>query len=123
MNEADMPPAPIADCPVSASRNWHAWVDKMPGPGATMTLNISGEVDMPTPGYAVVLKAGPADRMMPPGLRFKLEATPPDGMVTQVITPTQVSYREATSYAKIREILIGCGDGTLATIPDVTITE
>lgn len=118
-----MPTSPAADCPVSASRNWHAWIDKMPGPGATMTLNISGEVDLPTPNYSVELVAGPADRMMPPGLRFKLAATAPNGMVTQVITPTQVTYRAETPYPKIREILIGCGGETLATIPDVTITE
>ncbi|MEW4448225.1 hypothetical protein [Qipengyuania sp. JC766] len=110
-------------CPAYDSRNWTAWIDRMPGPGSRPTLNISGEVDMPTPGYTVRLVAGPADRAQPPGLRFRLEATASDGMVTQVITPTEVRYREPTPYSRIREIIITCGDGTLATIPDVMITE
>lgn len=121
------PPADASDtvaaCPVLGDRNWHAWVDKMPGPGAQMTLNISGEVDMPTPGYSVKLVPGPADRMNPPGLRFRLEASAPDGIVTQVVTPTTVRLRAPTPYAQLREIIIGCGEGALVTIPDVMITE
>ncbi|WP_428027968.1 hypothetical protein [Altererythrobacter sp.] len=113
----------VKGCPVLESRNWHAWIDRMPGPGSKPTLNITGEVDLPTPGYSVSLTAGPADRAMPPGLRFRLEAKSPDGMVPQVVTPTEVRYREVTPYPRIREIIIGCGDTVLATIPDVTITE
>lgn len=95
----------------------------MPGPDATPTLNISGEVDLPTPGYTTILRAGPADRMMPPGLRFRLETGAPQGIVTQVVTPTEVRYRQPTPHDRIREIMIRCGDRTLATIPDVMITE
>lgn len=110
-------------CPVIDSGNWHAWIDKMPGPGATPTLNISGEIDLPTPGYEVKLVAGPADRMMPPGQRFDLELTKPDGMVAQVVTPTAVKYREPTPYDRMRLVRISCGGKVLATIPDVMITE
>lgn len=120
--EAPEKPTP-AGCPVLADRNWHAWIDRMPGPGATPTLNISGEVDLPTPGYAVLLEEGPADRAMPPGLHFTLEARPPGGMTTQVVTKTAVRYREPTPYPRIRQIVIACGDRTLVTIPDVSITE
>ncbi|WP_338446028.1 hypothetical protein V5F89_12855 [Pelagerythrobacter marensis] len=119
----ETPPRPATDCPVSDSRNWHAWVDRMPGPGSKATLNISGEVDLPTPGYSVSLRAGPADRAMPPGQRFALEATPPDGMVAQVVTPTEVRYRAPADYPHYREIIVGCGSTTLVTIPDVMIAE
>lgn len=119
------PPAATAaiGCPALDSRNWHAWIDRMPGPNSSLTLNIVGQVDMPTPGYSVTLAQGPADRMMPPGLRFRLQAEAPDGVVPQVIAPTEVQYRAATPYPKIREIIIGCGDSTLVTIPDVMITD
>jgi hypothetical protein len=110
-------------CPVIDSRNWHAWVDAMPGPGAQRTLNISGEVDLPTPGYTVSLHAGPMDRMMPPGQRFELELAAPDGMVAQVVTTTPVKYREPTPHARYRSVTILCGGKPLATMPDVMIAE
>lgn len=114
---------PIAGCPVLADRNWHAWIDTMPGPGARMTLNLSGEIDLPTPGYTLTLIPGPADRRAPPGLRFNLAASAPGGIVPQVVTPMQVTYRQPTPYAQIRQITIGCGGEALATIPDVRITQ
>ena len=119
----DDAPPPASDCPVSDSRNWHAWIDRMPGPGSKPTLHISGEVDLPTPGYQVSLKPGPADRAMPPGQRFTLETRAPDGMVAQVITPTEVRYRGPATYPRYREIIIGCGGSALVTIPDVMVTE
>lgn len=112
-----------SSCPAIDNRNWHAWIDRMPGPGATTTLNISGEVDLPTPGYELRLRAGPADRMMPPGQRFALEWQAPQGIVTQVITATQVTYREPTPYSSLRSVTISCGGKELATIPDVMLTE
>ena len=122
----DEPPAsapPADECPVYESRDWQAWINAMPGPNARRTLHIVGEVDMPTPGYSVRLVEGPADRAQPPGLRFRLEATPPDGMVTQVITPTEVRYAQPTPYSQIREIIIGCGDETLVKIDEVPVAQ
>lgn len=120
---APPPESASAACPVLDNRNWHAWVDRMPGPDAQVTLNISGQVDLPTPGYSVSLRAGPMDRAMPPGQSFELVATPPGGIVTQVVTPADVRYREPTVHQRYRRIVIGCGGTVLATIPDVTITE
>ena len=114
--------AAMASCP-HVSRDWQAWISAMPGPDAKRTLHITGSVDMPTPGYSVKLVGGPADRMQPPGLRFQLEATPPDGMVTQVITPTEVNYSEPTPYPQIREIMISCGERPLATITEVPVAQ
>lgn len=112
--------APTAGCPVVGDGRWEAWLDAMPGPGSGgATLNISGQVDLPTPGYSLVLEPGPADRAMPPSQRFRLLATPPPGVVTQVITPTAVKYREKATYPAYRSIIILCGDRSLATITDI----
>lgn len=121
---ADAPPPAVSDgCAAYESRNWQAYINAMPGPNAQRVLHIMGEVDMPTPGYSVELIAGPADRAQPPGLRFRLATQAPGGMVTQVITATQVRYAEPTPYSAIREITIGCGDRTLATITDVPVAR
>ena len=45
------------------------------------------------------------------------------GMVTQVITPTQVRYAETTPYSQIRQIIITCGDEALVTLTDVPIVQ
>ena len=108
-------------CPVVASRNWHAWID--PVAGNEPRLNISGEVDLPTPGYQVEVKPGILDRRQPPAQRFSLSLTPPDGIVTQVITPTKVSYTMPKSLWEYRSIMIYCGEKLLADIPDVTPQE
>ena len=118
------PDMPVNDCAAYESRDWQAWINAMPGPGADRpTLYITGEVDMPTPGWSVELVEGPADRAQPPGLRFRLETERPDGIVTQVITPTEVRYAGQTPYHEIREIIISCGDEMLVTISDVPVAH
>ena len=82
-------------------------------------LHISGEVDLPTPGYSVTLEAGPADRAMPPSQRFRLKVTPPSGMVTQVVTPTQIIFQETATYPAYRSIVVLCEQRVLATIAEV----
>lgn len=113
----------INACAIIDSRNWHAWIDKMPSIDGGMRLHISGEVDMPTPGFTFEWVEGPADRAQPPGLRFKLNTTAPDGIVSQVLTTEMVKYVGETPYPAIRAIYVGCGDTQLTEIVDVTITE
>lgn len=124
MPDSPAEPAPsgaaAGACPVIGDGVWEAWLNAMPGPGASgPTLVISGTVDMPSPGYALKLIEGPADRMMPPSQRFRLEAVRRSGMAAQVVTSTQVSYREKATYSAYRSILILCGDRALATITDI----
>jgi len=119
---ATVPDDGSASCP-TVSRDWQAWINAMPGPDAQRTLHITGSVDMPTPGYSLELVGGPADRMQPPGLRFRLKVERPDGMTTQVITPTEVRYAATTPYSEIRQIIVVCGDQTLATIDEVTVAH
>ena len=119
------PAPPIADnCPAQRSRGWQATLDAMPGPGKTgPTLTIAGEVDLPSPGWRVMLEPGPADRMLPPSQRFRLIAAAPGGMVAQVISPTQVTYRAKADYPAYRSIIILCGDRSLATITDIAVVH
>jgi hypothetical protein len=112
-----------AACPIIDSRNWHAWVDAMPGPDSKMTLHVVGEVDMPTPGYSFEWREGIADKSATPVQRLMLTATPPDGMIAQVITTEQVNYEGPAITKMYRGILVMCGGSVLADIPDVSIAE
>ncbi|PQA89039.1 hypothetical protein CW354_03565 [Marinicaulis flavus] len=111
------------DCPVIDSRDWKAWVNAMPGPGAETTLIVEGAVDMPTPGYTFSWEAGMADRSAVPAQRLHLTATAPDGMVTQVITTENVRYEGPAIAKEYRAAAVMCGDELLAEITDVVTAE
>lgn len=92
---------PTAICP--QTRNWTAWINAMPGPGAVPTLIVTGEAEIPA-GMAATLSPGPLDRMMPPGQRFTLVLAPGSGpagwqQVRAEVKPAQSAYRV---------VLIGC---------------
>ncbi len=111
---------PVAEtCAVLESRNWAAWVNRMPGPGATPTVHVSGQVDVPTGGYSFEWEVGPMDRSMTPALRLKLVPQKPDGMATMAITPEDVHYTGPVAGAGYRSITVTCGDKTLAEITEV----
>ncbi len=105
-------------CPVIDSSDWTAWVDAEPGPDSP-TLNIRGTVTLPTPGYDYAWRVGIADRALPPGRHMQLEFTPPDGMVAQVLTSMEVSYRGEAAFDAYRMILVKCADERLAEITEV----
>lgn len=112
-----------APCPVLDSRNWHAWVDVMPGEDAGATLHVTGEIDLPTAGYDVSLTEGAADRSAVPTQRLILTATPFEGMVAQVVTTTAVRYDGPAIARQYRSVIVMCGGAPLAEMPDVTIAE
>lgn len=112
-----------ADCPVIDSRDWKAWVNAMPGPGAEATLIVEGAVDMPTPGYAFSWEAGMADRSMVPTQRLHLTAAAPEGMVAQVITTETVRYEGPAIAKEYRAVMVVCGDEVIADITDVMTAE
>lgn len=107
-------------CPME-SRNWNAWIDRTAEDEPR--LNISGEVDLPTPGYKVEWQPGILDRRNPPAQRISISFIPPEGIVTQVITPTEISFTMRSPILKYRSVAIYCGDKLLADIPDVTSSE
>ena len=89
-------------CPVIESRDWAAWIDAQPGPGAERRLIVTGEVDLPTPGYGVEWRVGPADRRLPPAQYLDLVLTPPSGVVIQVVAPTPVRFETPAVYPQYR---------------------
>lgn len=110
----DRQPDPIATCP-DQTRGWTAWINAMPGPGATPTLIVTGEAFVPA-GTAATLSAGPTDRMMPPSQRFTLAlSSRPDApggwqQVRGEITPALAQYRS---------VIVGCDGEAVATITDI----
>lgn len=109
---AEEPIAPPV-CPTE-TRGWNAWVSALPGPGATPTLMIQGEVLLPA-GAEATLTAGPTDRMMPPGQRAVLAvrgADRPGGW-------QQVRLEIAPALPAYSSVIVSCDGNMVATISPV----
>ncbi|WP_157668186.1 hypothetical protein [Croceicoccus marinus] len=110
----DGAPQTAATCP-DETREWAAWSNAMPGPGAAPTLIVTGKVFVPA-GTSATLSAGPTDRMMPPSQRFTLAlSSRPDAPggwqpVRGEITPALAQYRS---------VIVGCDGAAVATITDI----
>ena len=114
------PPAPAPNaCAVIESSDWKAWVNRMPGIGATPILIVEGQVTLPTPGYTVELKLGRADRSMVPVQQLILQTTAPSGQVMQVLTPQTARLDTPAIVAKYKAVQIVCGGNVIAEITDV----
>lgn len=112
-------PPHVDVCEVLDSRDWAAWVNKMPGPGAAPKIHVTGKVDVRSSGYTFEWQQGPLDRSATPALRLKLVPKAPDGMATMAITTEEVKFEApalATGYSRV---IIGCGGGTLAEIAEI----
>ena len=102
-------------CPFDhgGNRNWHAWVNAMPGPGAKKALNITGRVRTQD-GYEGHLKATTLDKMKPPIQHFDLSLVEHKGAkggwntVRAKVSPGQPRYREA---------IVDCDGRPLAHVP------
>lgn len=106
-------------CNVIASRDWEAWVNKMPGPDASPKVHVVGKVDVATPGYTFSWTVGPMDRSATPVLRLRLTATKSDGMVNQVITTEEVKYEGPVPGTGVRGVIITCGTVQIGEVKDV----
>lgn len=110
-----MPPEPTSACPAT-TRNWNAFVNAMPGPGARPALIVTGEVEVPRRGLAPELIVGPTDRKFPPGQRFALrlarQAGAPAGW-----RPVRAEIRP--SLADYGEVIVGCEGQTIVRISPV----
>jgi hypothetical protein len=117
---APEPPASAPDaCPIVQSADWKAWVNRMPGPGATPTLIVEGQVTLPTPGYTIELKLGRADRSMTPVQQLILVATPPAGQVIPTLTPLTARIAAPAIAAKYKAVQIVCNGEVIAQVTDV----
>lgn len=114
--------APVEEaetCAVLESREWAAWVNRMPGPGAAPTLHLSGKVDVRSGGYTFDWEQGPLDRSATPALRLRLVPKAPDGMATMAITTEEVKYEEPLSGITYSRVLVSCGSITLGEITEI----
>lgn len=86
-------PVPVEDESNSQgeTEEWSAIQDFRTTPS---TLRVSGMPVMPTPGYTLTLTRAEPQGINPRILILNLERKPPSGIVTQVLTPTPVSYEE-----------------------------
>jgi hypothetical protein len=110
-------PAAPSGCPTATS-DWHAWINAMPGPGRKPTLIVTGRATVPTGGYRFdwanfrVLESDPAQ------IDVELAAIPPSGPATQAITTEDVRGEWQAS-GRIGSVTIRCGGAVLARIAPV----
>jgi hypothetical protein len=112
-------PTPSAACAVIESRDWSAWINRMPGPNATPTLHVTGKVDLPNPGYSVTVRDGPADRSAQPVQQIILETSQRSGMFTQAVITADVHYTGPVIAPSYRAIRIMCGGRQIAEITEI----
>lgn len=113
------PPGADARCPIRTSRDWTAFVNRMPGPDARPTLVISGDVVTSTAGYEV--KFDPHLKMResyPVQAVAVLQVTPPSGPAAQVVETHQVRWEFPLSQP-VGSLEIVCEGETLARISQV----
>lgn len=113
------PAAKPEACAVLDSRDWEAWINKMPGPAAVATIHVVGKVDVRSGGYTFSWDEGPMDRSAVPALRLKLVPKAPDGMATMAITTEAVAYQAPALSSGYSRVVIGCGGTTLGEITEI----
>lgn len=109
-------PPPSSECPISASRDWAAWINAMPGPNARPTLIATGRVVTPTGGFQVALDPDLRIAESHPAQAFAtLRVTPPSGPATQALVTHEVRWEWPVSQP-IGRLVVSCGDKTIADI-------
>jgi hypothetical protein len=112
------PPAQAGGCPVTASSDWAAWVNAMPGPGRRPTLTVTGKVTVPTGGYRIEWAGFRVAESYPVQVFGELRAIPPDGAATQAVTTHEVRGEWPMS-EPVGSVTVSCGNRTLARISPV----
>ncbi|MET0182710.1 MAG: hypothetical protein ABW199_07485 [Caulobacterales bacterium] len=109
------PPAPQLPCGILAQRDWTAEL----GSGASPTLTVSGVIDLGTPGFGVSLARDPAEAAGATSTTLTLQLRPPSGMVTQVVTPTNVRYfgPAGGAYQSVNIVCDGAAVTTISVAP------
>lgn len=109
-------PAP-PECAITSSRDWTAWINRMPGPNNRPMLVVTGKVTTATGGYQVAF-----DRYLqirkgyPPQAFATLNvASPGTAPVSQAQVVHEVRW-EWPMNQPIGSVIVRCGDKTLAEI-------
>lgn len=112
--------SPAAECAVLDSRDWEAWIDRMPGPDASPTVHVIGKVDVRSGGYTFNWEVGPMDRSMTPALNLELIPVAPTEPATMAIATEEVHYTGPLAGSSYRSVTITCGGQTLGEIAEIT---
>jgi hypothetical protein len=105
-------------CPIAGSSDWAAWVNAMPGPGATPTLIITGKVTVPTGGYRFAWRDVRVMESYPVQVVAELDVFPPTQAATQAIVTHDVRGQWPIS-PPVGSVTVSCGGQTLAAISPV----
>ena len=108
------------ECPITASREWTAWVNAMPGPGARPALVVRGKVVTPTGGYQVAFDRIMQIRPGQPSQAFvTLYVAPPGGAPASQASSTHEVRWEWPLNQPVGSVVVRCGDKTLAEITNI----
>ena len=108
------------ECPITASREWTAWINAMPGPNARPTLVVSGKVTTATGGYQVAFDQRlQIRRGQPPQAFVTLFVAPPSGGTAGQATVTHPLRWEWPLPQPVGSVVVSCGDKTLAEITNI----
>ncbi|BDA86823.1 hypothetical protein Sa4125_43650 [Aureimonas sp. SA4125] len=91
---------------VVQKETFSAWIDAMPGPGATPSFIVKGTCEAPTSGWTIDLVAAVPQGINPQIKILEIRATPPAGPVLEVITAVEVAYRESPAGNDYTEAMI-----------------
>ena len=118
---AAVPPQQVPgqrECGITASSNWAAWVNAMPGPNARPTLIVTGNVAVPTGGYRFEWRDMRVMESYPVQVAVELDAIPPAGAATQAVVTREVRGQWPIS-PPVGSLTVRCGDRVLARIAPV----
>lgn len=113
-------PESAAECAVLDSRDWQAWIDRMPGPDASPTVHVIGKVDVRSGGYTFNWDVGPMDRSMTPALNLELIPVAPTEPATMAIATEEVHYTGPLAGSSYSRVTITCAGQTLGEITEIT---
>jgi hypothetical protein len=103
-------------CWVGENERWEASHDFMPG--SSPTLHVVGVRTCPTPGFELTLEPVEPQGINPRDYLLRIVERKPDGAQPDVLTPTEIHYREDTE-SQYDTVSIVPGGPTI----DVTITR
>lgn len=113
------PPAAGGTCDKLSSSDWRAWINAMPGPGASPTLIVTGKVRTPTGGWRLGLRLDPAAMESdPPQRTVWLDAVPPSGAATQALVDHQLRGSWPVT-PPLGAVHIRCGDRMIGHVSPV----
>ncbi len=109
------------ECPITASRDWSAWVNAMPGPGTHgPALVVRGKVVTATGGYQVAFdRTMQIRRGQPPQAFVTLFVAPPEGAGASQAASTHEVRWEWPLNQPVGSVIVRCGENTLAEISNI----